>query len=416
MSRLWKKQLTNERGATAAIVALSLVAVIGAAAIAIDLGMLYDARNDAQRAADAAALAGASVFMSPGVPQGEEVARATARAHTFGGHNVVQGIAISPEEMQVEVMTDEQKVRVTVTRSDIPLWFARIFGLNTSAVTARATAAAVLSGSVPCLRPLGFADLWHERAGEGTTFSGRLPDQPPCAWGDGSCDYYETAETGRSFWWRNAGMPRPDGKGMFEAPDKPNDQGRKLMFRLNRRSIAEGELERMDRHLYYPYAFPGCNGASCYRDAIAGRDCSWTGMINDPVDTEPGAQIGPTDQGFGLARDDDPRAYWDDVTNTIQSSRYPLGCVGAECTGEGSPRIFNVALIHPISRVLSNRSDAFPMINFGSFFLEDWVVHNPGGGQVIDITVRWMKVRALSDDCVIKGTCRDNLSALRLVE
>ena len=53
----------SERGGALTLTAVSLTALIGAAAIAIDLGMLYKARGDAERAAEAGALAGASAFM-----------------------------------------------------------------------------------------------------------------------------------------------------------------------------------------------------------------------------------------------------------------------------------------------------------------------------------------------------------------
>ncbi len=52
----------NRRGVSLVIFAISSVAIIGMAALAIDLGMLLRTRAEAQRAADAAALAGASAF------------------------------------------------------------------------------------------------------------------------------------------------------------------------------------------------------------------------------------------------------------------------------------------------------------------------------------------------------------------
>src|SRR3989454_12536765 len=51
--------IANETGSVIVIVALTLVVLLGFLALGIDLGMLYTARTDAQRAADAAALAGA---------------------------------------------------------------------------------------------------------------------------------------------------------------------------------------------------------------------------------------------------------------------------------------------------------------------------------------------------------------------
>jgi hypothetical protein len=416
MGRDWKRQLNSERGATVPMVAIMLTVLIGAAAIAIDLGMLFDARNDAQKAADAAALAGASVFFEQGLTDVQEVAEAKNRAHEYGGLNVVRGQPVHPDEMTVEVLPDEQKVRVTVRRTDVPLWFARIFGFNTWTVAAKAAAAIQMSGSVECLRPMAFADLWHEQKGDTARFSLATAGQAPCAWGDLTCDYYHPTETGRGHWWRNPGMPTMNGaKGGFEAPSHTDDVGRKIRFDLNDNTgnFAEGSTERLFKRRYYPLRTPGCNGGNCWRDGLAGDVCTGKISIGDVVVTEPGVQVGPTDQGFKAARDADPNAYWDDVTQSVKGSRYPLGCSGNACTGEKSPRIFNVAMVHPQSRIVSNASGDFEVQNFGAFFLESW----KASGNESWVEVRWMKPRAVADDCHKRGNCRNNLVLpLRLVE
>ncbi len=59
------KQLINEqRGAVAIIVAFLMFVLLGFAAFAVDFGYLYGVKNELQNAADAAALAGASVLFS----------------------------------------------------------------------------------------------------------------------------------------------------------------------------------------------------------------------------------------------------------------------------------------------------------------------------------------------------------------
>src|SRR4029077_1164943 len=55
-----------ERGQTIVLVAVALVSLLGMAALAIDIATLYVARGEAQRAADAAALAGAKMFATSG--------------------------------------------------------------------------------------------------------------------------------------------------------------------------------------------------------------------------------------------------------------------------------------------------------------------------------------------------------------
>ena len=61
----------TERGATLLIVAASLVAFLLLAGLAIDLVALYLGRSEAQRAADAGALAGAQQFVFSGFFTGE---------------------------------------------------------------------------------------------------------------------------------------------------------------------------------------------------------------------------------------------------------------------------------------------------------------------------------------------------------
>ena len=58
---------SKQRGVTIALVAVSMVVIIGMAALSIDVGLLYQAKADAQRAADAAALAAARLISISGV-------------------------------------------------------------------------------------------------------------------------------------------------------------------------------------------------------------------------------------------------------------------------------------------------------------------------------------------------------------
>ncbi len=57
----------DERGITMLIVALAMVAIIGMAALSIDIITLYLAREEAQRSADAAALTAARVISMSGI-------------------------------------------------------------------------------------------------------------------------------------------------------------------------------------------------------------------------------------------------------------------------------------------------------------------------------------------------------------
>jgi hypothetical protein len=146
----------GERGATLIMVALSLAVLLGISALAIDLAAFYVARNEAQRAADAAALAGAKVFVetscislgtcSNSTLQGQ----ATQRAETVGAQNTVFGQAANIQNSDVTfppAPPQNPLITVTVQRTTargnaVPTFFAKILGKRTVDISAVATAEA----------------------------------------------------------------------------------------------------------------------------------------------------------------------------------------------------------------------------------------------------------------------------------
>ena len=65
-SKFRRVEPSGERGVTMVLVALAMVAIVAMAAMSIDLVTLYLAREEAQRTADAAALAAARVMAAGG--------------------------------------------------------------------------------------------------------------------------------------------------------------------------------------------------------------------------------------------------------------------------------------------------------------------------------------------------------------
>jgi hypothetical protein len=149
---------SGERGVSIVLVAFSLVAMLAAASLAIDLGLLYVARSEAQRAADAAALAGAAAFVDSGctsmmggcVAGGAQETLARQQAETVGAQDSVMGQAADIEDSDVSFSYPtplEPQVSVTVQRSAargnaIPMLFARLLGVTYGSVSATATAEA----------------------------------------------------------------------------------------------------------------------------------------------------------------------------------------------------------------------------------------------------------------------------------
>lgn len=117
------KLLRNEKGSVVVLVALSITALLGFAALAIDIGNLYVNKAQAANAADAAALAGAR-----DLPIG--AGQAIDRANEYGRMNLN-----AEDTIQAAVNSDSTIITVTVTRK-VPLIFASVFNLQSSNVSA----------------------------------------------------------------------------------------------------------------------------------------------------------------------------------------------------------------------------------------------------------------------------------------
>jgi hypothetical protein len=137
-----------------------MTALIAMLALSIDLGALFSARSEAQRAADAAALAGASALLE--YQQGEARTAATERAFEFATSNVIRNQAITSDEVSVWVNLDSATVRAAIRREGVPTWFARLVGIDSVDIGAEATAWAGAAGAAQCLKPFAVPDLWNE--------------------------------------------------------------------------------------------------------------------------------------------------------------------------------------------------------------------------------------------------------------
>jgi len=125
--------ITNQRGASLVLVALSLVVLMGFAAFCVDAGMLFKTRREMVTAADAAALAGAKQLM---MTNGSDTTGAVISAQTYGANNKAESTDVSIEGA---VDSNDQKV-VAVTHRNMDFAFAKVLGLSNKNVTARAMA------------------------------------------------------------------------------------------------------------------------------------------------------------------------------------------------------------------------------------------------------------------------------------
>jgi len=166
---------TRERGVTLPLMVFAIVIVLGMAALAIDVATLYLAKSEAQRVADAAALAAARAFIvastttAPGDISAEDVATTLAQQQASAA--VAQSnIAGHPGQLVPPLATNpvlnfsnpsNPTVTVTVQQNALPTFFSRIWTHAPNTVSATAIAEAYNpSGSssnpgisVQCVKP-----------------------------------------------------------------------------------------------------------------------------------------------------------------------------------------------------------------------------------------------------------------------
>ncbi len=149
----------KERGQTIFIVAVALVVALGMAAFAIDVTYFYIARSQAQKAADAAALAGAKAFVSSGFTSWQlgDPASGTAQALACNGgsgfadtqaraasnQNLIAGVVATTLTTTCSFANPANpQITVALTRTNLPIFFGRIWGRRGIPVSATARAEA----------------------------------------------------------------------------------------------------------------------------------------------------------------------------------------------------------------------------------------------------------------------------------
>jgi len=176
------------------LMALAMVAILAMAALSIDVVTLYLANAEAQRSADTAALAAARVLSISGItgdptnsgainPWQQACALATSVATAVATQNTMGGIALLPAQVTVTFPNNSDTqfctasgpnlafgvnplVTVKVQRTDLPTFFARIWGRRGASVSATATAEAFNSSN---------------SGNVGNTITGKItPVQPRC--------------------------------------------------------------------------------------------------------------------------------------------------------------------------------------------------------------------------------------------
>jgi Flp pilus assembly protein TadG len=333
----------DERGMSLVWAGIGFMTFLAATTLAIDVGMFMTARSQAQNAADAGALGGATALAfndyddrSPGGP-------AVLSAINTATRNPVMAQAVSVEPSDVTFPLgpggQNNRVKVNVFRvsnrsNPVATLIGPIFGVDTVDISATATAEASPANAATCVKPFTIPDRWVENS------------DPPWT-PDSTFDRYDK--------WGNvipdADVYYPAGDPAYAGYDDIADKGVMLMIRA-------GTGNNVAPSFYWSWAMPPGNGADWYRDNI--ENCNTTIVhFGDLMIQEPGNMVGPTNQGIDALLAQDPDASW--------------GPLGVESTMHPSPRVFPIPLYDPdyyAYGMTQGRNADLKVANWVGFFLE----------------------------------------------
>jgi Flp pilus assembly protein TadG len=166
-NKIISRQRPYQRGQTMVLVAISLVSLLAMAALAIDIVTLYAARSEIQRAADAAALAGAKALADSGITT---LLLADANFNTIKtwadvakneqidavlSNNLVAGQIPSVVSKTVDWSRQgNPHLTVSLKRTSLPTFFSKIWTRGAATVTATATAEVYNPANLPTITPI----------------------------------------------------------------------------------------------------------------------------------------------------------------------------------------------------------------------------------------------------------------------
>jgi hypothetical protein len=363
----------RNQGAALVLVAVAMITVAAVAALAVDLGMLYKAKGDAQRAAEAAALAGASAFTEFAANDPEIDDTAQDRTYRYGQSNKILIDTLKSFEIlnptnpldttlrAPQVVRDSQLVRVLVRRQEVGTWFARLLGVSAVPVSAIAAAKAEAAGGGGCVKPIAIPDMWSESSQDAN--GDRLEEDGEDWTYDPGADTYNPGNPDTPTIGTGYGSGLRDGTGPYV-----NDFGRPISLRL---PDPAAPTPATGPRQFVP--FTPVNGQesdvnqyiahieTCDADVELGTRYN----VMDNTQPIPAA----TKQGVDSLIQADPSATWDDNTKTIRDFDPRYG------NWRNSPRVIKVGFFDPSQ--LPSATSTTPMTsvtlnNLGLMFIESW--------------------------------------------
>lgn len=379
--------IRDQRGVASVMVGLAMAALLGLTALAVDLGQAHLKRGALQTAADAGALAGANSLLA----EGNDFASLRTIVTNYVTKNLVAAdapsVALTDEDIVfmrdgVPTNFEPNQVEVAVTLSaargnPLQLHFGRIIGVPTMDIRVVARAGIVGICSSKCVKPFIVPTKfeWDDTAADPTSKY----------YNNGEMDVDSAAEVASV---NILGYTQADvGTQLVIKPGDP-----KL-------AIAPGQYNLVD----LPPMNKGnpITGADAVKDNIAG--CTGSNSLypvgpGDELLLEPGNSAGPVKAGTGDLISQDPYAYWDTSTNSVEGSVYddPLD----------SPRVAIMAFYDPRYPPTSGRNSII-VYEMGAFFIES--VDSQG-----NVSARFMNTVAVDPDSTTGEGCLLRMSRMML--
>lgn len=375
MTRALRSRWSDEHGFSMVFVGLGFMAFLAASMLAIDVGMLMTARNQAQNSADAGALAGATALVFDSWTDRTPSGPAVQNALIASRDNQVIAKNVSVKSGDVTFPLDPagvaDRVRVQVFRTaargnPVATLIAQYFGVKTADIGAVAVAEASAANAETCVLPFTIPDKWIEHEdGKGVSDG---PWSPTSTY-----DVYYTKGSNQN---GGAPLPVPDvygppGSADYTGYNPGTDTGLEMVLKANNTS-------KVSPSLYNPWDLPGSVGGADYRNNIANCNTDIV-SIGDFMTPETGNMTGPTKQGTSDLVAKDPGAYWDDTCNCVKGSAYGV-----------SPRIGVVPLYNPQVYATGQQSGksqpALQVTNYLGFFIEGVDAAGEVTGRIVPIT------------------------------
>jgi Putative Flp pilus-assembly TadE/G-like len=372
-------RFASNRGAILVHVAVALVVIIAFSAFAVDFGLMWVSRSQAQNAADSAAMAGAIAlaYDSPSTADdgpAKQSALTVAQTHRVWG----QAPAIDPAtDITFPVCPDGTAtcIRVDVFRdgghgNPLPMIFGGLVNLASQNTRATATAQARIANASFCLKPWIIPDMWEEH----------YPVNPG-TWNANTSTFDTTTGNGNNqVPLANPDVYRPPTSGAsmtgFRASGTPNHIGLELVLKAPQPSQQNGGGMVGPGWVYPVRLNEDEAGGNVYMNDI--QHCANELIeIGDLLRNETGVMVGPTMHGVDPLIASDQGAQWVDPDGPGGTPGSIVGsCMAtASCPAPYSPsptrsaRIIEIPVFNPATFSQNPGAAYLEVVNIIGFFL-----------------------------------------------